>query len=230
MSVPPPPPAAPAAPPQPVQRGRLSPAKVVLFVGAGLSVVLIVAYLAVLSNAPAADQPDCQDQQCDPVTAPALVNGTLFQGDLGWQVQYSPEYWKAVDEGADSLQLQDVGGHPVWVTIEATSGDTDPQALFDDKVKTLSEQILGMKETNVPEFAITNPGVGDRHGPGALYTGTVDSPQGPSTPVGVAVMSATDGDVTVVVSVVADQKNYGYAAQQGDSILNTFLYPSETDV
>jgi hypothetical protein len=203
----------------------------VFFIAAGLSVILIGAYLAVTIRAPADANPQCNDLgECDPVTAPPLLNGTLFRGDLGWQVQFSPSYWKIVDQGADAVQLQDVDGYPVWVAIEAVSADTEPQVLLDAKVEALSKQILGMEETTQAEIAITNPGVGDRHGPGAVYTGTVDSPQGPSTPVVVAVMAATDNEVTAVVAVVSEKKNFGYAASQADSILNTFLYPSETNV
>jgi hypothetical protein len=228
MSIPPP---GAIAPPQPVHRGRLSPLKVVLFVGVGLAAILIVAYLAVLSNAPATAGPECNDLgECDPVTAPPLLNGTLFQGDLGWQLQFSPSYWKIVDQAGDAVQLQDVDGNPIFISIEAADGSTDPEKLLKAKTDALGETILGMEESTEAEVSITNPGVGDRHGPGAVYTGTVDSPQGPSTPVVVAVMAATDGDVTAVVAVVADKRNYGYAAQQADSILNTFLYPSEINV
>ena len=225
MSIPPP---APAAPVQPVHRGRLGPLKILMFVAVGLSAILIAAYLAVLSNAPAAVAPQCNDLgECDPVTAPALLNGTLFEGDLGWQVQFSPTYWKMTDQDADALQLQEAGGHSLWMTIEAVSGDKDPQSILDQKTDALGDTILGMKETTDKDVAITNPGVGDRHGPGHVYTGTVDSPQGPSTPVLVAVMAATDGNVTAVVTVVVDTKNFAYAAQTADSVLNTFLYPSE---
>ena len=83
-----------------------------------------------------------------------------------------------------------------------------------------------------PAHKIFGQSVGYRDGVGGAYTGAADTPQGPGQPFAAVIMAAGDDETTAFVSLLTDEQDeeirsaiYG----EVDSILNTFLYPSELE-
>jgi hypothetical protein len=222
--------AAPAAP-RPAPRGRLSPLKIIFFVAVALSAILIVAYFAISTNAPDAPTSQCDTfSDCRPLTAPALVTGHLVEGDLGYEFSFDDDQWAALTEEGDFTEIQEASGAPLWLQVEAVPADeADPAGVIEAKLEALGGVVSQLSEVTSPEFTITSPGVGTHRGEGGLYAGTLEA-QGQSVPVAVAVMSATDGEITALVTMITGQEIYEPAAQITDGVLNTFLYPSERDV
>jgi hypothetical protein len=221
--------AAPAAP-RPTPKARLTPLKIIFFVAVALSATLIVAYLAIATNAPDAPTSQCDTfSDCRPLTAPALVTGHLIEGELGYEFSFDDEQWAALTEEGDFTEIQEAGGAPVWLQIEAVPvSEADPAALVAAKLDALGSVVSQLAEVTAPEFTITSPGVGTHRGVGGLFAGTLDA-QGQSVPVAVAVMAASDGEITAIATMIAGQEIFEPAAQITDGVLNTFLYPSERD-
>jgi hypothetical protein len=221
--------AAPAAP-RPAPRGRLSPLKIVFFVAVALSAILIVAFLAISSNAPEAPTSQCDTfSDCRPLTAPALVTGHLIEGELGYEFSFDDEQWAALTEEGNFTEMQEVSGAPLWLQIEAVPvGEADPATLVAAKLDALGGVVSQLAEVTSPEFTITSPGVGTHRGVGGLFAGSLDA-QGQSVPVAVAVMAASDGEITAIATMITGQEILEPASQITDGVLNTFLYPSERD-
>ncbi|MGH2808523.1 MAG: hypothetical protein ACRDKT_14745 [Actinomycetota bacterium] len=222
--------AAPAAPRPAQPRGRLSPLKIVFFVAVALAAILIVAYLAIATNAPAEPEGQCDSfSDCRPLTAPALVTGRLVTGELGYEFSFDDDQWAAITEEGDFTELQEASGAPLWLQIEAVpASEADPAGLVQAKLDALGSVVSQLGEVTGPEFVITSPGVGYHRGEGGLFAGTLEA-QGQSVPVAVAVMSASDGEITAIATMIAGQDIYEPAASITDGVLNTFLYPSERD-
>lgn len=222
--------AAPAMP-GPAPRARLSPIKIIVFVELGLIVLLGFAFALIKLQEPPAPEARCENPgECEPVTvADPLIHGKLFEGELGHQFNHSDDFWAVIEEGPNNIQLQEQGGAPLWILIEAVpTSEQEPEAFLDAQLDDLEAAVSELGEVTDPELIITNPQVGSQHGVGGLFAGTL-SAQGQSVPVAVAAMAASRDDITVGVIVVAGQEIYEPAAQLADSVLNTFLYPSQID-
>jgi hypothetical protein len=209
----------------------LSPLKIVFFVAVALSAILIVAFLAISSNAPEAPTSQCDTfSDCRPLTAPALVTGHLVEGDLGYEFSFDDEQWAALTEEGNFTEMQEASGAPLWLQIEAVPvSEADPATMVQAKLDALGSVVSQLSEVTSPEFTITSPGVGYHRGEGGLFAGTLDA-QGQSVPVAVAVMAASDGEITAVATMITGQEILEPASQITDGVLNTFLYPSERDV
>ena len=62
--------------------------------------------------------------------------------------------------------------------------------------------MLGLTEDGNSADRVMAPGLGFIHGSGSSYTGTLDSPSGPSSPANVAILAAGDGKTNVVLSIL----------------------------
>ena len=67
-------------------------------------------------------------------------------------------------------------------------------------------------------------GVGAISGIGAVYKGTINTPQAPDTTVSIAFMGATDRRISVVATVVADPQNVAFIYQDADGIINSIQW------
>jgi hypothetical protein len=200
--------------------------------------VVVVAALFVTGAGPGGKQPGCSDRKvCSnppgPPTdlPPALLTGQVYTSpDLGYQVEFNSELWAASQQDGTDLELAstqtDIVVHIHGVASSDSSSET-LRGLMDERVDVLNDDVLGMTEDSAPEDQVLQPSVGYRRGVGRVLTGTLDTPQGPGGEVAVIVMAAGDGQANVVLSLVVstDFTNYGFYIT--DSLMNTFLFPSE---
>ncbi len=198
-----------------------------LAVVAGIGV--LVAVLAAPPTRTAACQPGI------PCGAPPVVAHALsaqidapFEGyatwrspGLGYAVTYQPRYWKVEGENADSLELQSVDGVSLIVINGATAAQATPSALMSAKVGALRSDLLGMQTDTSPKDQLLGTHIGAVAGPGAVYKGTINTPQAPDMTLPIALMAASNGRLTILATVISDPHNVGFIYQQADGIVNS---------
>jgi hypothetical protein len=103
----------------------------------------------------------------------------------------------------------------------------DPQQMINSEIDNLSHNILGLKLISDPANQPPgHPSIGSIEGIGGVYSGTANNPQGPAYAVNVAIMSATDGNVTLVVAVIAPNVNRRMAFRLGGDMLARLEWPA----
>jgi hypothetical protein len=201
-----------------------------IFIGA-LVGVLALTLLSTVLRQPVPPAPSCPEVvNCgNPPLGPGLVTGTLWRSaDLGFTIEFSPGLWEVADEDGRNLKLVFRDSRflaYIWVQ-GVNASEATPQELLERRVDDLGRGILGLADVE-PKDRLLGPNVGYVDGPGGAFAGTADTPQGPGSPVAVAVMAATDGRVSAVVSIVTDTPARTFAFGKADSVFNTFLFPSE---
>ena len=211
-----------------------------LVIGAALAWVLqpgpVEAACPVPSEAcgapPVRPEPDVgQPPDVDRDAAPALRLGETWESeDLGFSLDYDPEWWQVAGEGDRSLGLVIPAreGEVTFIIEGASAAEQSPESMLAAQVDALEELVLGLTpEDDTDRLLLGQPIVGYRDGVGGLYGGTLDSPQGPSMDVAVAVLAASDGEISLVVTVVSPEEIREPAFLMADSLLNTLRWPSE---
>ena len=173
----------------------------------------------------------CGEPPKPPTGAAALVNGVVWKSDVGAQMEYYPGLWEVVEKGARDLKLKlNIDGRPdldifLWVRVAPVSEKT-PEQLAGDRIDSLKDDILALKEDPSLGAAILSPAIGYVDGIGAPYQGAADTPQGPGNPIQVLLMASKDDKVSAVVTAATtstDRHLFGLA----DTLLNTFRFPSQ---
>ena len=134
---------------------------------------------------------------------------------------YQPQNWKIEGENADSLELQSADGVSTIVINGVTASQATPSALMSAKVGALRSDLLGMQSDTSPNDQLLGTHVGTIAGPGAVYKGTINTPQAPDTTVPIALMAASNSRVTILATVVSDPQNVAFIYQQADGIVNS---------
>ena len=210
---------------------RLAP-RLALYAAALATVAGVGALVAVLS-APAPRTPACQPGipcGAPPVVAHALTSqiDQPFQGYATWQspglgyaLTYDPTYWKVEGQNADSVELQFADGLSTIVINGSPASQGTPAAALSAKVGVLRGDLLGMQTDTSTDDQLLGSHIGVIAGPGAVYKGTINTPQAPDTTVAIAFMAASNSRVTILATVVADPRNLGIVYQMADGIINS---------
>lgn len=211
-------------------RRRIAPRRLILY-GASSLVVLGVAFLVAVLAAPPAPTPPCKTHtQCGappelPRAVFAFPGYTLWQSSgLGYSLRYNANHWQVAAQDANGVQLSAGDGLSVLEVTGAPQSQVSPSALFQQKVSALQGQLLGLARDTDPNNTLLGTNVGLVPGPGDVFVGTVSSPQGPQSPVSVAIMAAGDGKVSIVATVVAPGNNQADKAavyQEADDIIDS---------
>jgi hypothetical protein len=210
---------------------RLAP-RLLVYAAALATVAGIGALVAVLS-APAPRTPACQPGI--PCGAPPVVAHALsaqidapFTGyeiwrstGLGYTLTYEPQYWKVEGQNADSLELQSADGVSTLVINGDTAAQATPSALMSAKVGVLRGDLLGMRTDTSADDQLLGSQIGAIAGTGAVYKGTINTPQAPDMTVPIALMAASNGRVTILATVVSDPRNVSFIYQQADGIVSS---------
>ena len=94
----------------------------------------------------------------------------------------------------------------------------------------LNQRVLGLSVADGSPDRIMAPGLGFLRGDGGAFTGTLDSPSGPSSPADVAILAAGDGKTNVVLSILITGEKLDHDRIQsirnatGVLIVNTLRY------
>ncbi len=201
--------------------------------GLALSVVVAAAFGIGALAAPPPRKPPCRPGV--PCGTPPIVAQALFtfpgytawqSTGLGYALRYNKQ-WSIGSQSADAVTLNAAGGIGLIDVRAVRSSEGTPAAMIVTEVSALRRQLLGLAHDTQPADQILGTNVGLIPGPGAVYAGTVASPQGPQQPVSVVVLAASSDGLTIGVTVVAPGNNPGnqqVVYQQADDVINSIQF------
>jgi hypothetical protein len=159
--------------------------------------------------------------------APLQVGATWTSSKYNFTVEYDDGSWVIEDE-RDSGVVLSAGNGAVIVWIEGFDPGTSPKSVIQSQRNNLENRILGLTEEDDPER--TPPGrpiIGHKFGESTLLNGTLNGPQGPSDNVSLAVIAATDDNLTLRVTVLAIEEVRDPAFSFADRLINAIHWPNE---
>jgi ribosomal protein L32 len=217
--------------------GRRSGRRRLLVYGAALTAIVAVAFGVGALAAPPAPQPKCgRGVQCGspPIQARAVVafpGYTLWRSQgLGYSLRYNSSDWQVASQSANAVELQSADGSSLLSFDAQPEGQTSPAALIDRNISSLQSQLLGLAQDSNPSDQLLGTNLGLTSGPGGIYTATISSPQGPQSPVAVAVMAAGKQGVSIAGTVITPADNAherATAYQQADDIINSIQWSGQ---
>jgi hypothetical protein len=152
--------------------------------------------------------------------------------DIGYSFEY-PKFLTVSAEDGRSVQLgvRTTSGLEIQIWVSgARAGASSIDELLTARRNALAQRVLGLSEDNDTPDRVIAPGLGFVRGTGGSYTGTLDSPTGPSSPANVAILAAGDGKINVVLSILLVGENLDHKTIQslrnatGVLINNTVRY------
>jgi hypothetical protein len=194
------------------------------------AILVIAAIVAMLADAPE-PPPDCQPgtecggpppaAEVDPSAVPsepperpsAVPAGTVgiragtpvINGQLGYQFEYSD--WWAIDSSNDDprevdLVYQGTSGDGLLIVAAVPSGEASVQAYAADWTNQLKDWAPDLQADDSEKNAILGPSIGFVDGLGLTFAGSRSGTLLSSTPVGVSLLVASDGQTTAAVVLI----------------------------
>ncbi len=241
----------------PRRRGWLDQrATLALFALLLLGAVLIAALVA-FSQGQRRDQPPCPDPgvpcaslarplEAQAPSAPGQVDGRHPFADwqrhtdeaTGFSVAFDPTLWSVAGENSGFVVLEALGGNISLLFDVGNASDWAPDALVRAEKDVWAKRLLGFADDTEPARLLLGDAIlGYRDGVGGLFSGTIDTSQGPTLDMTVAVVAATDGQITaaaVLITPVAlplkdgtSVEVRGIALQWADAVINSFTWPTD---
>jgi hypothetical protein len=207
--------------------------RLILILAGAFAVVVVVAIVLAAVLAPAAPKAPCpRGKPCGaPPQAPPLVNQTVWRSSqLGYSLEYNAERWKVENESPTGVNFSSTQGDMGLSVDGAPAGQSTPRALFDQRVDDIRGRTLGLDDDTERAHKVLSPVVGLHPGVGGAFRATVDSPQGTTAPLSIAMMAAGNQQVSVVVvgaTSETDEGNRDALMSRADSILNTLRMPGD---
>jgi hypothetical protein len=177
--------------------------------------------------------------------AELVVGSPWASSQLGFSLHYDPGSWVVKEDQADLLQLispSDSNGSVRydWVIVEAVpASNTTPQQLIQQRVAALRKSVPDLAVDPDSYYQVNGAEIGDTPGTAQVYVGTLDDTDGtPIAPVRYSIVAATNGRITVAVTVRTlnpdDIADHGppvitwhmYSRQLVDVLLEDFRWPA----
>jgi hypothetical protein len=155
--------------------------------------------------------------------------GSVWRSEkFGFNFEWEPSIWTIREEGPEFVYMLAARGN-VALTIGAYDAALkSPQDAFTDEEARLRERILGLTPEPDPSLQLPGlPNIGYRLGLGGVYAGTVNTAQGPTVNVSIALLTAGDSRITIIVTLLTVNQLRPGAFSIVDSMLNTLRW-SET--
>lgn len=213
--------------------GRLRHRLLVVF-GAGFALVIGLAVLGAAVGAPQT-KPLCRPYRpCGPLRAmQPLINETVWRSRrFGFSVEYPGNLVTVSSQDAGSLTLQaDLhNGNTGTILIQGYSRAVgSPAGAIARQLANLTGVTQLAPDTNASD-QLLGSSVGYQPGEGRVSIGYFTAPQGVGQPVALATQAASDGSITVSVTVGGPSTETGprsllYAI--GDQIINSVRWPGD---
>jgi hypothetical protein len=160
-------------------------------------------------------------------SAAALRTGQVWTSQtLGFSFEYDDRLWTVDRQNATSAELSAGGGALVVLVEGFSASKQQPKELVQSGVAGLKDVVLGLTEETDPSRLLPGtPAIGYRDGEASVLNGTLNGPQGPSNDVSVVVLAATQAQVSLRVTIVANDATRTQAFQVADSLLNHIEWP-----
>jgi hypothetical protein len=186
--------------------GRLGRRRLLIAFGVGLLAVCGLAAAIAALAAPSTVTPTCKPYEpCGkpPKLEKPLLNNRVWRSSaLGFTLEYSADVWRISQESSESVVLVTKDNLETLSFVGRRGSDSSPQKLLDDQLSFLRENLIGLTGDRDPEHLLLGTNVGLRPGPGGAYGATFASTQGLAKPYAVDVMSAGDGRVSIVATLL----------------------------
>jgi hypothetical protein len=207
--------------------------RLLIFFAAAFAVIIGLAALGAVVSAPSS-QPLCQPYRpcgAPPKMTQPLVNQTVWRSSrFGFSLEYPASDAAVSQQGPDSVTLQvDTGnGNTGTILVQGyPASSAGPPAALSNQIGTLTG-VTQLALDTAPSDQLLGSGVGYRTGAGTIHLGYFSAPQGVGQPVALASEAATDGGVTVSVTVAGPTSDSGpssYLWQEADTIINSVRWP-----
>ena len=190
--------------------------------------LLLAAVAAALIDAPDAP-PDCQPgTECGgpppaadanastvpaaalPTSQPTLPPGTIgiragtpwTSTDFGFEFEYDDLWAVDTSDGRRADLVFQGGVDALLIVAGVPAADASAEAYADRWFGLVQSEAADLRNDSSDRNAILGPSIGTVDGVGRTYAGTWASPQGATTPIGVSLLTATDGRTTVAFVLV----------------------------
>ena len=207
---------------------RPRPHSALIRLGLVLAVSLILVVLVVLVFQPAAPTAACPAPPA-PCNVPPVPPGTVPTGpttgqgggtaelvvgsawsssEFGFSLHYDPADWVLKEDQKDLLELispSDASGseREDWVIVEGVPASNDtPQQLIQERLASLETSVPDLAVDPSSYYQVNGAEIGNVPGIAEVYVGTLDDTDGtPLAPVRYSIVAASNGQVTVAVTV-----------------------------
>ncbi len=247
--------------------GRPRSSSALLRFGVVMAVVLVIGVLVVDVFKPAPPPAECPPPPapCNVPPAPPgalpssgttgqtgndssaeLVVGTAWTSStFGFSLHYDPDSWDLQLDQADLVQLispSDSNGseREDWVIVEGVpAASVTPAQLIQQRVEALRQSVPDLAADSGSYYQVNGAEIGNVPGIAQVYVGTLDDSDGtPVAPVRYTIVAASNGGVTVALTVrtldpdeIADHGPpvitwHMYSRQLADVLLEDFRWPA----
>ncbi len=166
-------------------------------------------------------------------TAKPLVALSVFKSaQSGFSLEYDGSLLTIVhqDGAGVTLRVQFKDGTTGAMNVQAAPG-LSPSAAIAARVKLLQGSISQLARDDDPADELLGAEVGQRSGSGAVFRGDLAGPQGVSQSVQIAIESATNGQRTLLATVLAPTQHAGPQSDMyalADQIINSVRWAAGT--
>ncbi len=222
----------------------LTPMRRVLLFAAVLVAVVVIANLLAAVRQPTSPGGDCPSQPCGPgsnpgggnpggvivkpgphSTATALLLDGQWKSALGSLVEWETRKWTESARKDRSIFLLGSKSEFSLFVVIAPATESTPEALAADRLaflKTLAPDLADESDPKRQTLGI--PMIGNRQATASLLAGNYTKDQDVE-PWSVALVSAGDGRISVVIQLVAADAVRDSAFKAADQVLGEFLWP-----
>jgi hypothetical protein len=241
----------------PRRHGWLDQRAILALFAVGILAVVLIAAVIAFTQGEKRDLPPCPDPDIPcaglalaaaaPVVAdpdqpqgrhPVADRETHQDSATGFSVQYDPTLWTIAQQNDGFLVLTAIGGNVVLIFDVGRASDWSPDALLGAGRDQWSQRLLGFAEDTEPARQLLgDPILGYRDGVGGLFGGTIDTAQGPTLDMTVAIVAATDDQVTASATLLtpvslplqdgSEIEIRDAALQLADDVVNSFTWPAD---
>jgi hypothetical protein len=240
----------------PAARPWLSPRNLLAIFAGVLLVAVAVAAIVAFVITQGHYQPDCPDRTLpcagaapgviaaarlatgQPIPTAGDAEGLPFPAgevatdeSAGFSVEFDPTIWEIAQRGEGAILLSGFGGAIAVLLEAAQAGQMSPDQIFEARRGIEENTLLGFASDSDLDRALLGTAIlGHRPGIGGLFGGALDTPQGPGAQLSVALIAATDGQISVVATVIVPFEQRVAGFQYADSVINTFTWPTDAVV
>jgi hypothetical protein len=135
--------------------------------------------------------------------SPIVLSGTLWSSaTLNYSFEYDPNRW-TLSDSTDASAVFDSIDYDAEVVISGATAATSPADLINQQLAQVDTFMISRVQDTDDYDALLGPEIGYVNGQGDVYSGTLLDDSGtPTAPGGVTVLAATDGRLTIAVTVI----------------------------
>jgi hypothetical protein len=126
--------------------------------------------------------------------------------ELGYEFEYDDSLWVIEHQDGRSAEFRLNASIDASLVVQAVPAtEAGAEALAKRRLAEIASSVPDLAPDDRGRYAILGPAIGYVDGVGGSFAGSVTSPQGATTPIGLSLIAASDGHTSVVITlIVAD--------------------------